>query len=122
MRWYWVIGLIGVFWVGGAVAQSGPRGGADMSQLTEARGLSEAQAGEVASILATQREERRGIMQAARSEGGGFAGARGKMQALRESTETRLAAVLSEDQMAQYRTLAEERRQQMRQRRGRPPQ
>jgi hypothetical protein len=87
-----------------------------MERLEQVLGLSDAQTGQVETILAEQGKKRRALMQEARS-GGQSGGVRDKMFALRDETNARLAAVLSDEQLAQYEKLAAERRARMRDRR-----
>ena len=103
-----------------AQAQRGGRGAAmslddQMTALTERLELDEEQATNVREILQAQAEIRRERFQGVRGSGDRNAMRRTLREILRD-TETRLAEVLSEEQLEEYREYMAEQRQ-----RGRPP-
>ncbi|MDE2879031.1 MAG: hypothetical protein OXT63_04535 [Gemmatimonadota bacterium] len=103
-----------------AQAQRGARGFGmslddQMTALTERLALEEEQVVKVREILETQAESRRERLQAARGSGDRNAMMQ-LMQELQQETETRLAEVLSDEQMEKYREYVAELQQ-----RRRPP-
>lgn len=103
-----------------AQAQRGARGFGmslddQMTALTERLALDEEQVVQVREILQTQAESRRERLQAARGSGDRNAMMQ-LMQELQQETETRLAEVLSDEQMEKYREYVAELQQ-----RRRPP-
>ena len=103
-----------------AQAQRGARGFGmslddQMTALTERLALDEEQVVQVRQILQTRAESRRERLQAARGSGDRNAMMQ-VMQELQQETETRLAEVLSDEQMEKYREYVAEQQQ-----RRRPP-
>ena len=105
-----------------AGGQWGGRGqGASIEDLAARLNLSDEQIPRVEAILAEAAEEREVIFESYAELSG-----REKMQALKpelqslgEEIQAQLAQVLDHEQMAEYSRLRQERREQMRQRRGR---
>ena len=119
MRFVMFLAVAGVVaTVSAQPAPNGPRG-PNMERLTATLELSSAQAAEVESILQSQGDSRRALIQEARSQGG-FAAIRDDMMKLRDETNVMLGKVLSEEQLAKYEKLAAERRARMRAQRGGP--
>lgn len=103
-----------------AQAQRGARGFGmslddQMTALTERLALDEEQVVQVRKILQTRAESRRERLQAARGSGDRNAMMQ-VMQELQQETETKLAEVLSDEQMEKYREYVAEQQQ-----RRRPP-
>ncbi len=103
-----------------AQAQRGARGFGmslddQMTALTERLALDEEQVVQVRQILQTRAESRRERLQAARGSGDRNAMMQ-VMQELQQETETKLAEVLSDEQMEKYREYVAEQQQ-----RRRPP-
>ena len=105
-----------------ALAQQAPatrtpaqRADRQAQNLTKELGLSPDQASRVESILLAQRQ----AAQATREQAGGDRRAQMQgMKAARASSDEQLQAVLSPTQFARYQQLRDERREQLRERRG----
>lgn len=105
-----------------AQAQRGARGfgmdvNAQVTALTELLELDEEQATKVREILAAQAEIRRERFQGMTRGSMDRGAIMEMMQKLQEETETKLAEVLTEEQMDKYREFVAQQRQ----RRGPPP-
>ncbi len=89
-----------------------------LMHLKERLQLSDQQVNQVRPILEEMAARHREIMEQARSQGGpGNASRRNDRRALQEATDARLGEVLSPEQMETWRSLREERRNRIKQRR-----
>jgi Spy/CpxP family protein refolding chaperone len=85
-----------------------------VSHLKERLGLDDAQGEAILPILSEQMEKQVEMFQEFRENGEGDRSAlRDRMEEIREETESRLSSILTEEQMAAYRKLREERRMKM---------
>lgn len=109
--------LMGLFVVPQAFAQRGgarnpeqmrQRFVAQVDETIKALALEDSTAGKVREILMSSLDTRIKMMSEARDRGD-FEAVRTKMQDLQKETEARLAGVLSEEQMARYRKIQQER-------------
>ena len=112
-----------------AAADPGKRGAGfkpDMEALTERLELTEEQAAALRTILEEQRDKRRALIQQYKEKDHEARELlRGEFQQLQEETNQRLATVLSAEQLQEFKSWGEERRQHRREygdirRHGRP--
>ncbi len=83
-----------------------------ISHLTRELGLSDTQVTQIRPIIENQAEQRKLIFEKYASQGrSGRKAMRGEMDALREKTDSQLASVLADEQMAKHRELHDQRRQ-----------
>jgi Spy/CpxP family protein refolding chaperone len=105
-----------------ATADSAKRGAGfkpNMEALTERLALTEAQTAEVRTILEEQRDKRHALIQQYKAQGHEARELlRGEFQQLQEETNQRLATVLNAEQLQEFKTWSEERRQHMREHGG----
>jgi Spy/CpxP family protein refolding chaperone len=105
-----------------AVADSGKRGAGfkpDMDALTERLELTEEQAAALRAILEEQRDKRQALIQQYKEQGHEARELlRGEFHQLKEETNQRLATVLSAEQLQEFKTWSEERRQHIREHGG----
>ena len=103
----------------GDPAQMQERLAAQTEDTIKQLGLTDDQQEPVRTILEEQNKKRMDLREQARASGS-FGGMREQMMALAEETETRLAEVLTDEQMATYRKIMEERAARRGMRRGGP--
>jgi hypothetical protein len=83
-----------------------------MAELTEKLELDEGQATQIRELLLVQNEESRRMMEEARASGQGrsaFGAMRERMQEMRQATDTKIKALLTETQAARYEEILAER-------------
>jgi periplasmic protein CpxP/Spy len=97
--------------------QMRPRGGnpqRELQQLTERLNLTADQQGQVKTLLAERTQKMEALRNAAPSADGSAAPApREQMQAIRADTDTKINALLNDDQKAKFAALQQERKQRM---------
>jgi len=120
-----IAGLFAAALPGLAVSQQrrGPDLDETMAELTEQLELDEGQATQIREVLLIQNEESARMMEEARASGQGrsaFGAMRERMQELRQGTDKKIKALLTEAQVARYEEILAERAAARGERRGPP--
>ncbi|GBC63289.1 hypothetical protein DENIS_4283 [Desulfonema ishimotonii] len=88
-----------------------------VSEMKTRLSLTDDQAEKILPVIESQTEKGQALFEKARSQGReGRKAMRSEMQALARDTEEQLSAILTDDQMTEYKKMREEQRQKMRQR------
>lgn len=104
-----------------AQQRRGPDLDATMVELTEQLELDETQAGQIRELLAAQQEEARKMIEEARASGQGrsaMSGMRDRMMGMRETTDTAIKVILTDEQTVTYEEILVERDAERRERQG----
>jgi hypothetical protein len=120
-----IVLLLIVFWISGVAVAEDPATQLDpalkteLDELTARLGLDEEQQALLFPLQTEYFEKRRELMEKARSQGrSGMRTMREEMMKLDAAHEEKLAEILSEDQLAEYRKYRDKKREERRHRRG----